>query len=319
MNTLLIDILMSLFFMLSVALVVMNWWMLKRRTYVHTKHVRAAGFTLIELLVVIGIISLLISILLPVVSSARQSASRVRALSNVRELLNAYTAYHTNNKDWLLFGYTPATINGQPVVAHDPVSGYDFGLPVADRYPWRLVKYCSGIWSILHAHGSLPDAPRASDAPATALNKAYLLSLYPSYGINAVYLGGHYGYAGFTGANGDLPNVGKHVAFKAGNVRRPCDIIVFAESVMRQGSSSDPNAGMHVLTPPRALGQKWRVENEQFILTSGMITGLPKGRSGNTAAVGFFDGHAEQRRPSELTDMRNWSPRATSADYDFVP
>ena len=66
-----------------------------------SKEVAARAFTLIELLVVIAIIALLVSILLPALSGARDAARTVVCQSNTRSLGLLFQTYANEQKEWV--------------------------------------------------------------------------------------------------------------------------------------------------------------------------------------------------------------------------
>ncbi len=282
---------------------------------------KPSAFTLMEVLVVLAIVALLMSVLLPGLGRARAAGKEVRGMSNLRQLLTAYTLYYTDNDGHVLYGYAPGSIGGKDIVIYDKASGYDFkGLP-AQRYPWRISPYLSDVWGVVYSHTKPPPRPASADSESAAFLKAYRISVHPTFGINSAYVGGHdhFLYKGFvrTGATYQ-PNWGAHVVFRASEVRKPSGLLVFADSKSRGGGVEETDEGLSYVSPPRANGHQWQVVDGKFKVLNGPgFLGLPEGRYSTRAITGFFDGHVERLLPEELDDMRLWANKAGRRDYDF--
>ena len=77
------------------------------------KLMRNRGFTLVELMVVISIIALLVGILLPAISRARDNAKIGQSKSNIRNIKTAHDMYSNDHKGMMWTG-TPENLASGP-------------------------------------------------------------------------------------------------------------------------------------------------------------------------------------------------------------
>jgi len=261
----------------------------------------AEGFTLVELLVTIGIIALLAAMLLPALGKARYRASQVNELSSARQLLIAWRLYADDHSDTVLPGYRygleALDFEGRPV-PH----------PINARYPWRIAPYLGKSFEALYINENRRtlDTFRRMEDPNLAI---YAASVFPSLGINSVFVGGD---------DLELPpterafeRFGRFCVLKSSEIQRPAELMTFSSA--RGPFEGKVVPGYYVVKPPFLNARRWAVD---WNVADGPEAWGNVHPRYNLRAVGAMaDGHVENLDRRHLQDMRIWANLADRPDW----
>jgi prepilin-type N-terminal cleavage/methylation domain-containing protein/prepilin-type processing-associated H-X9-DG protein len=252
---------------------------------------RCHGFTLVELLTVVGIISILISLLLPALVAARRMAKRVQCASNVRQICTALQGYasENNGKFPLNYGPTPdsywfgdAVLGGwlaAPTVNQARGLGGGVLICPEDEEPQR--SYSMNYWA--SSLGSVMPAPSGGVFWNAAVPNSEKMILVAERWTDV--------------SDGQGWYTGTRLIGRAG-----------ATAGQRFGGGGG-------ISPPLLMGQ-WGWQNcELPYMRHGSRSGVNPG-DGGCVNIGYADGHVATKYQADLVDMETglstlesmWSP-----------
>ncbi len=264
---------------------------MSQKRKIRSSHKRQA-FTLIELLVVISIIALLMAILMPALSSAKEQGRAVVCRSNIRQLVLANIGYAIENNDY----YVPAAPDMYPGgknnqrwhgVREDNNSPFDsLKGPLVDYLGDGKVKKC-------------PEKVRFVKGRAWNVN---FEQGGDGYGYNMTYIGSR------LWQKRSNENYGKTA--KTTEVTRTAETLMFADCAMaRKEIGSPPYLQEYSFAEP-----PFYLSNGQPVTTFYMSPSIHF-RHRDRANIGWVDGHISSAERIDYDDLNVY--QAKSSDFDI--
>lgn len=280
----------------------------KKRTPALNRPGNRSGFSLVELLAAIAVLGVLSGLLVAGVQSARSAAETSAATSGARALIQAYLMTPLENGGRYLEGYADTgenlTLkNGRPLSS---------GSEEAKRYPWRMAPLMDdGLASLyVGSHGDYYEQ--------VARHSPYAASLHPSFGMNSLFVGGHYDgrktspdYAPGPRSRDQSTYPRSFWVLRPGDAHDPSNLIVFASSLYSQPPDYAGPVGFFRVAPPQAPGQpSWGSYNPEIPASLGFVSL----EYADAAVVAHLDGSVATLAEAQLRDMRRWSNQAAKHD-----
>jgi prepilin-type N-terminal cleavage/methylation domain-containing protein/prepilin-type processing-associated H-X9-DG protein len=282
------------------------------------------GFTLIELLVVIAIIGVLVSILLPALGKAKSLGRQTRELTAAGQIMTAFTMYADDHKSMVIPGYASrAWVNGSMRVLN--TDGDRLFDEKAQRFPFRLAPYLNYNFRGLYQSDKLLAELRDKEPAYSAygVDYDYVVSLYPSLGMNTAFIGGSDRYQSYDRLFQRL--FGRTHIERLGDAVRPSELLTFA-SARAESQPAIPvlgrPEGYFRVDPPRfaaSSGPLWESSYDSLTTQPGQNSGFVSLRHNNRAVIALLDGHGKTASWEGLNDMRLWADQASAPDWALTP
>lgn len=168
------------------------------------------GFTLVEILVVIGIIGLLIGLLLPALSRARDSANSIACLSNLRQMAIAARAYADEYHGRYPIAYYYANEGNRSVT-------YAWDLTTIESRSAPPAVVPGLLWRVT-------DPVRVQQCPSFEGPANWVVDPYTGYNYNTSYIG-----------HGQFESVAAPV--KVSSIRHPSTVALFGDGQWAGGAN----------------------------------------------------------------------------------
>lgn len=265
---------------------------------------RRPAFTLIEILVVLAIIAILVAVLLPSLSNARQSAWSIRCASNMRQLAAGHASYADENDGISLPGRM-----GKIGADTDRANHYEVGNGKHYRPRWMVTM---GASSGFHAYANPSTDPgKENDNNRLLEHPIFKDPAVPEYLNNRNYaLGYNFQFLGNTRANA----AGRFVRFPVRVYELNPSTVLFADALgtaaaYETGERLPYNPQPHPVNDAREIANHgWSLDPPRLTADSdncdgsrdGFLRSAPDERHHGSANVAWIDGHVAASTAAKL-------------------